>query len=510
MNHNIAHTRSTPKPIDNETQLTTPDVILRPVGQSLIMETRLNLSWLEPMLSVRGYAAMCGEDASGYILQFSMSRLRTRPEYDKWGSRIQEPGYACPLGFLPVVKRLLQEKGISFDDGQVSPVRLSKPRLPTRLFREPPVDEEWLDMVQNSDHGIVRYRPGVVRVAWLIAQVVRAWPDKSVMVWARSLLEAEQLTRELRKLNVSAGWDNGTVDFDKSPQVLLGSVEFFSRDTDVQKRQIAIVTDASRVYSKGGLWAVNYAYVARMYGLLPVERSLTPAELDHVRAVFAFDELQIPEHGEVWMPVPVYTVNYRRRQPNTRSLHTALDVKRQLIWNNDDRNRFLAQLARQMAGNALQGDTIPVSLHEAMQRIESPRIAVLVENIEHAKALKTMLPEAPVVTARTQNAGSPWSKSQIVIVTQLALATIRRSNVLIRADATADSLPSIHMYGDCCLVDVQDRQHTLLGLWCRRRRRAYGEQGWKLNGKVVADPVQEFLASRNVKSLISQTAEIPK
>jgi hypothetical protein len=510
MNQHITHTRSKPKPANSRKPIAKPDVILWRNGQYLMMDTRRDLSWLEPMLTVRRYVARCSEEASGYIHQLSFSRLVTRPEYDKWGSRNRKPGYACPLGFLPVVKRLLQEKKIGFDERQVLPDPLSEPKRVDRLFGEPPVDDAWLAMVRDNDRGIVRYRPGGVKVAWLIAQVAHAWPDKTVMVWTRSLQEAKQLTRELREHNISAGWDNGTAGFEKSPQVLLGPVEFFSRDTDVQKRQIAIVTDASRVYSKGGMWAMQYAYVARMYGLLPVERNLTPAELDCVRAVFGFDEFQIPEHGEVWMPIPVHTVKYRRQQPTSRSLDTALDVKRQLIWNNRNRNQFLAHLARQVAGKSLQGAAVPASLCDAMKQIESPRIAVLVENIEHAEALNTELPEARIVTARTKNAGSLWRKSQIVIVTRLGLAKIRNSNVLIRGDATADSLPSIHMYAGCCLIDVQDRQHRLLGLWSRRRRRAYGKQGWELNGKVVADTVQEFLASRNVKILVSQTSEITK
>ncbi len=476
------------------------DVVLSRQGQRLLLETHSDLSWLGPILAIRFHAANCDEHGGGVIATHPIPLLAFHPQLDKYNGRVsQQTAYSCPLGLLPVVKQLLDERRLRYDERRVQPLRLPKQDRVSFPFDEPAVDQAWLDMVQKTDRGLVRYRRGGVRLAWLIAQVARAWRDKSVMVWTRSLREAKQLTQDLREHSISAAWDNGTADFETSPQVLLGTVEFFGRDADVQKRQIAIATDASRVFSHGGSYALKHAYVARMYGMLPDDRALTPAEEDVVRAAFGFNELRIPEHGSVWEPASVHTIKYHPRNPASRSLHAALEVKRQLIWNNAPRNDFVAELVRAMTSGKPEDGMIPAGLREFLLDTESLRVAVLVENMEHANALKTVLDDARVVTANTIQPHDPWKRDGIVIVTRLALPALHNRNVLVRADASPDGLDLLNSYGHACVVDVQDPHHPLLGRWTRSRRDDYRRLGWAINGQVVRDTVGDFLASHKVE-----------
>jgi hypothetical protein len=161
-----------------------------------------------------------------------------------------EPWF-CFAGLQPVVVHCLQDAGYEVDVEDAGVACLPSPCASQRNVHRP-VDQAWLRCVQQNDRAICRYDPSNVQPEWLITQVAHAWPDKTIMVWTKSLSEAKELTRRLQRLGVTAFWNNGHFVPNGRPQVLLATLDYFSRDTDVQMRDIAFVLDAATISPKAG------------------------------------------------------------------------------------------------------------------------------------------------------------------------------------------------------------------------------------------------------------------
>ena len=150
-----------------------------------------------------------------------------------------------------------------------------------------------------------------------------------------------------------------------------------------------------------------------------------------------------------------------------------------------------------------------------------PRVAVVVENIEHAIELAKQLPRWPVITgrgvtveglsaeARSLLERRSWNESRgpnrmIITLAGLENFDAELLDVVIRAEG-GEHLPSAienltitnnRKYPALELIDCDDHHHPLLRKWSRARRNEYDRRGWIGDKPLVERKIERFLSSR--------------
>jgi hypothetical protein len=287
-----------------------------------------------------------------------------------------------------------------------------------------------------------------------------------------------------------------------------------------EKQDIIIVLDAVKAIGDDNQWRLQRAVKARFYGILNAERSMSPHEEDLVRMMFGFDELLIPRPGHQARPVQVVWSRGNSR-PIRFEPRNVLDLKRFGVWDDDERNRQVARIARAF----LHGDG------EALARLLKPcppsncgsplNTFIVVENIEHAMKLVPKLPGWSVLSSGltdmnglTENEKTALEDSYSIqakpacgIITHGGMHHHRtpwsKVDVLIRADA-GTGLPDLPTLAQAQLatesprplviVDLDDVHHDELMRRANDRWDAYCGNGWLLPGlDLTSFRISEFL-----------------
>ncbi|HUG66411.1 MAG TPA: hypothetical protein VMM76_01590 [Pirellulaceae bacterium] len=355
--------------------------------------------------------------------------------------------WCCFAGLQSVATRVLQSAGYDLDTAKLATRHLRVPSIVDHGRCEA-IDDEWLRCVRRNDRALVRYKRGTVRPEWMIAQVAHAWPDQSIMVWTKSLTEAKEFTTKLRRLGVTAFWDNGHFEPIGRPQVLVATVDYFSRDTAVQTRDIAFVLDATQISRPAAIEAVRYAYRARMYGFIADDVQPEPCTSDLITAVFGFEQLHIREHGQVVETPDVAMMPYRGGV-GVAADESAFTVVQREICRNKGRNHFVAGLCRAVRAGDASGVRLPDEAIHRISGLSNPKIAIMAANLEHALALGRMLPAATLLTGDdvvlhgvSRRDGRRLYRTidlddRLCIVTPAARDQIEGTDVVIRADGSA-------------------------------------------------------------------------
>ncbi len=190
-----------------------------------------------------------------------------------------------------------------------------------------------------------------------------------------------------------------------------------------------------------------------------------------------------------------------------------LEWKRHGIWRNDERNDAVAAIARGL----VEGDEAKLWEHglffETASTARPPdrarTVAILVESLEHARALQQRLPGWRIASDRSDDSSHETGAADDVhraVVTTLRMKGILRLNVdvLIRADGTPWTLhlPAIdHVLRDHAaglkIVDMRDQFDQTASLATEERLAAYQDKSWPIrNAPPPADsttPSRRFL-----------------
>jgi hypothetical protein len=379
-------------------------------------------------------------------------------------------------------------------------------------------DTAMVESVAHCERSLIRYAGSSgVDPALLIAQVALAWPGQSIVVVVKRVEEVRRLRKQLHKLVRGVVGLSG----DDHPPFLEGVVVatigyFLNGALSAKQRDILIVPNAREFAGQKRWYRTAYYENARLYGLLDVDAEPSPAEWDALRSLFGFTEVVVPAHGcRLRSVVPI---EHRFRGLVQVPLQSAYDTKRSGIWQNLHRNRFVARLARNTTKG---GGPLADAIAQAC-KVARPRVAVVVENLEHATALSTCLRHWSLVRAPNswrgglavprhlrRIAGQATSQQQrhsIVTFEGLRQLNISAYDVVVRADGGPGPLPiglsqlttSVHTPDrPLLLVDVVDRQHPLLRKWRRSRRDAYRSRDWyPLGVDPISERVRFFLDSR--------------
>ncbi|MEK6248289.1 MAG: hypothetical protein N2C12_08925, partial [Planctomycetales bacterium] len=115
---------------------------------------------------------------------------------------------------------------------------------------------------------------------------------------------------------------------------------------------------------------------------------------------------------------------------------TPLEINRDGIWRHPVRNRRIARTARSLGDQAL----------------------ILVENNEHRRQLRPLLPDHEIITFREK---SPPNRA-----------------IVVRCDAGVGELPNLVVDNWIGLYDFSDRHHPVLRKRSGQRRAIYQQKGW--------------------------------
>jgi hypothetical protein len=386
-----------------------------------------------------------------------------------------------------------------------------------------PVDQRLLQTVREREWALIRYAPQSVNPARLVAEVALGWPDLTVAVVVRRLDEGRRFAACLRQYGLDVARVGGRHRGSGRGRVAVTTPQGLADlPTDVAWLDVVFTLDAVEATAKVYTECLVRACRARLYGLLPCDVRPAPLEADLLAALFGFEEVVLPRHGCHERRVEVLTVPCAGGMPLPAGLD-GLRLKRQGLWRHERRNRLVAQLARAVCAKDVERlqASLP-AVAAALARTPGNRVAVLVENVEHALALTPLLAGWPVVTGRqVQEQGlpgkareqlrarqSPWrSPAGGLIVTAAGLAGIDPGSfdVVVRADG-GRGLPALRpeqlvqpddQDSPLWLIDLKDRHHPVLRQWARSRVEAYSQRSWFAAGvEVRQGRVERYLACR--------------
>jgi hypothetical protein len=439
-------------------------------------------------------------------------------------------------GLEPAVRRLLE-----CDDRKVKTVRITECNNRTVGVVDPPpnhlpppvaqtldatyiLDQPLIDCVRRYELAVIRYNPTTVDPASLVAQVARAWPEKTILILAARRVDVCRFRRRLRRYKIHADAVTGRNNPAEVGRIAVSTFMAMSHaPVRHEWRDIVFVLDAVEAVGKTARWCLSHARRARWYGLVPDGAKPSPFEDDLLTELFGFQEIYIPRHYHYEAPVAVVRCSIE----GGPSLPPGLDdveVKRQGIWRNPMRNRRIARLARLLhddGADQLRRQFPAVA--EALAGTSTASVFVVVENLEHGLELARKLSGWPLIAGPSPNtAGLSANDVQILlageeareqrppfaIVTAAGLQTMIKPapGVVVRADGgvglpvlgSIDLLmPTWHAGRRMVLVDFNDRHHPALRRWSRRRQEAYERQGWFAPGvDSMMARVDRFLAAR--------------
>jgi hypothetical protein len=385
------------------------------------------------------------------------------------------------------------------------------------------VDERLLRTVREREWALIRYAPQSVNPARLVAEVVLSWPGLTAAVVVRRLAEGRRFAACLRQYGLDVAQVGGHHRGSAQGRVAVTTPQGLANlPTDVAWLDIVFTLDAVEATAKVYTECLVRACRARLYGLLPCDVKPAPLEADLLAALFGFEEVVLPRHGCHERRVEVLAVPFGGGMPLPAGLDV-LRLKRQGLWCHERRNRLVARLARVVCAKDVERlqASFP-AIAAARARTTGNRVAVLVENVEHALALTPLLAGWPVVTGRqVREQGlpgkarerlrarqSPWRLSAGgLIVTAAGLPDIDPGSldVLVRADG-GRGLPALRPEqlvqrdgedSPLWLIDLKDRHHPVLRRWARSRAEAYAERDWFAAGvEVRQGRVERYLACR--------------
>ena len=215
-------------------------------------------------------------------------------------------------------------------------------------------DRRLLRLVQHHERGLIRYCPDRVDLGWLIAQLALVWPRERILVVTTRQHDAEYLAKAIRRYVGEVSLVTSKHHPTKAKRIAV-VVQSQIRQVGVhaQKRTMLISVNPTELlndtlFLKAKEWLPKLN--GRLFGLLPENVAVAPRTRDLMTALFGPQRLFIPRHGFHDLPVEVVSLPYRagQKSPPTRpeSRDDCHAVKRQHVWHDGLRNRWIAGLAR--------------------------------------------------------------------------------------------------------------------------------------------------------------------
>lgn len=417
----------------------------------------------------------------------------------------QTVGVSMPAGLLDPVCVVLDRAGyeVQLHD---KPVALSE--VAQSAYRRGGVqDPAVLEFVRTKSRGIVRIGQGV-DAAVLCAQIAKAWPQMKMAVVGCRKKTVAHAAHVLKDAVGDASVSHITEG--RPERIARVTVSTFVAQgiANLNERRLILVLDPVDLLGRRSRILLDCSPTARLIGFLPRNCRMSRRDADEVHAWFGFDRLVVPSHSSIAREVIVVRSSVRGGARIDVG-DDVLALKRRGVWHNRMRNRRIAgliQLLRHRQQKEL--DQRFPSVARAVRGRQIGSVVILVENVEHARTLHELVPEASLATAFERTAETVGADEgvavQIATVTAFTQLDLQDVDVVIRADAGTGSQPvcvtahksvSEHSSDPLVLVDLSDETHPELRKWAKRRLEAYCDAGFTVEGEQYT-PENRFLAQR--------------
>lgn len=429
---------------------------------------------------------------------------------DKFGN----PYYQTLAGLEPDVRAFLEALNQEYRLTGDRPLLLSEP-VWKKLPGNKAGDRRLLRFIQEEERGIIWYLESTVDLAWLIAQIALAFPQERIVVIGTRQADAAILAKRIRGHTPSVSLASPHHHPKTATRIVVVTASGLQQHVvGVKERTICLCLNPTETLYSKKHWFSSRDWLpvlkARCFGLLNADQILAQQQLDLMNALFGSQRLFIPRHGCRELSVKVTTWDFKGGN-NLTSDASTLDIKRQLVWRDRLRNRLIAGLAKAITESddqalATKYKKIAKDLYSKLGQ----RVAILVENVEHAARLHQRLPGWPIVAGKAADTTNlkPTAKAAIeageqpaakkfddVIVTTAGFAELGAVQVLIRTDAGTGLPPISSEYfvaGDMVpanltIIDVKDLHHPHLRQRSKWRGIAYEERGWKTDADQLDD-----------------------
>lgn len=408
---------------------------------------------VKPLLSVQGVEYTATDDG----------HLQPTPLTISYCSKTQSGSLLIPAGFVPHVADYLNARGYSIRidkkhdywpkevDPQLCAVQIAY-ALNERLASAVAVQPRRQFIYEYDDDRLE-----------ILEILLRLFGDMGVLIAVKNRETCRRLLKQLRKRTDRHIAENVDGAFSHRPATLLGTYSDawqISQDNDFQVIVLADTETAVQLAGRDDSYSFWSLDNMRVFGLVS-----DAGRLD-LRQRFALEARFGPPCVDWRGPRYLPTVTVHRVGPFTYpddQVHDALQRKRQYIWHNKCRNVEIARLAQAcLAGDRAvlreytyhtevinqsgsDNDENSIYSDDTVNDMpsSSPNTVILVESPEHARALKKMLRDWPVLNsvdnagARAQQADTPLMPQQAIVTWTRACRDGLAADVLIRADGSA-------------------------------------------------------------------------
>jgi hypothetical protein len=400
-----------------------------------------------------------------------------------------------PAGLEPLVARVLQEGGNPYVHRTERPAELPAPDVAAAAaFGAPNI--EVFNAVNEQSHVLLKHGRGVDPDD-LAVQITAAFPTALTTIATGNIGRARWITRRLRSRGVMAGLITSKDLPSEKTRVVVVTYEQLGRvEAHLHHLDLLVFPDALTALGKVArsrlappFSPVHYR-VPRVIGLVPADQHLALPDRIELVELFGPVTMTIPTDGMVERQVEVVPVYCKGGKACWDP--RAVNRKRRNLWRHPRRNRLIARLARSL----LAGDRAALAAYvpglENLPDFPLPaRVAVVVENMEHAEALKAELRDWPV-----DEPAAGLVAHEIATFDWLRSRPLNDLDALVRADGGtglpplapfALASPSSAPARPLVVADVLDRSHPELRKAVRSREHAYVEAGWRPAGCDAVD-----------------------
>ena len=312
-------------------------------------------------------------------------RARQEPLY-RVGRHNNQPSALMRAGLKAIVRHLIEEAGFQTVTRGIDALPSVLPDVDSQYVRRfGPVDEGLLAFCKEHDLGQISYDKQRVDPVWLAAQLAIAFPHARMAAVTASADHARQFAERIRR------WIPGTeaVTAKHAPRRMgrvIVSTIYGLGHCEIEKLDLVLMLRATDAIHKRGLFVLQHARRARMYGFLDVGTKIAPRDRDWLTAVFGPAELQIPQHGHraiqinvIWAPVKAAALPVGMAASN---------LKAKGIEQHPIRNRRIGRMATAIADNdpALLAKDYP-NISSILNGRSNSRVVILVASVNHALAL---------------------------------------------------------------------------------------------------------------------------
>lgn len=422
------------------------------------------------------------------------------------------------LGLAPIISRYLRMCGRLGENRAESPRILLAPPVRQPLIKGLPAgDDGLLDFIHDQSLGIVRLGDSI-DIARLVAEICAANPRATLAIISQSRKRLRELKPRLVDLGVDLRATGRACYGDVVTRVFVGTYFDLGDDPDFNKRHLFIALDAIEAIAYWAEFPLLAPFVLfRLFGFLSEHSKPSPYESDRLMATFGPSFYCLPSHG--FQNVTVNVAWLAINSPRLPDEAQPPKVFRRGYWNHHARNRQIAKLALALVA----GDQPRIArlapgaeLHHLPQ--SPPRVAVLVEAIDHAISLAELLPGWPIksqldvdvtdLSGRQQQLLAARSCQWAILPNRIISGSCLDLNdfdVVICAGGGKVS-PLVSQRPPICpvdqprqllVVDVIDRHHPLLHRLSRNRRQGYEERNWFApDVSMIQGRIDRFLRER--------------